>query len=151
MTKSDSDTISYLVGFYITSNLYEAQSDDTTLKRRVTHLYDERDFSEFFKGISEFDLSDYVCRDPEFHKNYQYGLLEGRWLYDKLSNILIVAPTGSPNGSLDIAISLLEDFYHGKCDLSEAALSEEELSLQDIMHTQKERELPGHGSANVFL
>lgn len=133
LTKSDSDTISYLAGFYITSNLYEAQSDDATLKRRVTHLVDERDFSEFFKGISEFDLSDYVCRDPEFHKNYQHGLREGRWLYDKLSNILIVAPTGSPNGSLDIAISLLEDFYHGKCDISEAAFSEEELSLHDIL------------------
>ena len=105
MTKSDSDTISYLAGFYIASNLYESQSDDATLKRRVTHLVDERDFSEFFKGISEFDLSDYVCRDPEFHKNYQHGLREGRWLYDKLSNILIVASTGSPNGSFDIAIS----------------------------------------------
>ena len=133
LTKSDSDTISYLVGFYITSNLFEGQSDDVSLKRRVSHLYDERDFSEFFKGISEFDLSDYVCRDSDFHKNYQHGLREGRWLYDKLSNILIVAPTGSPNGSLDIAISLLEDFYHGKYDISEAAFSEEELSLHDTL------------------
>lgn len=133
LTKSDSDTISYLAGFYITSNLYEAQSDDTTLKRRVTHLADERDFSEFFKGILEFDLSDYVCTDSDFHKNYQHGLREGRWLYDKLSNILIETPTGSPNGSLDIAISLLEDFYHGQCDISEAAFSEEELSLHDTL------------------
>lgn len=133
LTKSDSDTISYLAGFYITSNLYEAQSDDTTLKRRVTHLADERDFSEFFKGISEFALSDYVCTDSDFHKNYQHGLREGRWLYDKLSNILIETPTGSPNGSLDIAISLLEDFYHGQCDISEAAFSEEELSLHDTL------------------
>lgn len=133
LTKSDSDTISYLAGFYITSNLYEAQSDDAALKRRVTHLDDERDFSEFFKGISEFDLSDYVCTDSDFHKNYQHGLREGRWLYDKLSNILIETPTGSPNGSLDIAISLLEDFYHGQCDISEAAFSEEELSLHDTL------------------
>ena len=133
LTKSDSDTISYLVGFYITSNLFEGQSDDVTLKRRVSHLVDERDFSEFFKGISEFDLSDYVCTDSDSHKNYQHGLREGRWLYDKLSNILIEVPTGSPNGSLDIAISLLEDFYHGKCDISEAAFSEEELSLHDTL------------------